>query len=158
MSTRSIIALDTEFFAPYRAIYCHYDGYPTGVGRTLFSNYGSDNIEELINLGSLSSLQRKLEPYEGEAHSFDNPAPNTTVAYHRDRGEEWELVKPRECRGLPELITFALQSGAEWLYLFDMESKLWRVMETRPQLKALDRTIKEEEQRIAALEAKRAAS
>lgn len=158
MSTRSIIALDRGFYDAYLAIYCHYDGHPTGVGRTLFSNYGSENIEALINLGSLSSLGRKLEPYEGEAHSFDNPAPDTTVAYHRDRGEDWEMTAPKYCVTLPELIAHAIYVGAEWLYLYDMESKLWRVMETRPQLKALDRTIKEEEARIAALEAKRAAS
>lgn len=141
MSTRSIIAIEYPFPSGYRAIYCHYDGYPTGVGKVLFGSYNRDNIEKLLDLGSLSSLGDKLEPYEGEAHSFDNPAPNTTVAYHRDRGEDWDSVKPVKLKSLSALMIFAVQSDADWLYLLDMETGFWRVAEVPPVLVSLDRVI-----------------
>lgn len=92
MSTRSAIIMKQGDI--YVGIYCHYDGYPEGVGKVLLEHYSDpEKVARLIALGSISSLGERVEPL-GE-HSFDAPEEGTTVAYHRDRGEEWdESVTP----------------------------------------------------------------
>lgn len=88
MSTRSVIAMKNPDQS-VSGIYCHFDGYPRGVGETLLTCYNDEEkIKRLIALGDLSSLGERLEPSPGSGHSFDNPESGVTVAYHRDRGEE----------------------------------------------------------------------
>lgn len=55
MSTRCMVG---RMYADgtIRAIRVHYDGYPSGVGKTLLAHYSEANIEELLALGHLSSL------------------------------------------------------------------------------------------------------
>ena len=87
MSTRSTITLKTK--EGYRSIYCHYDGFPDHNGKILLNHYDTqEKVEELIALGSLSSLNKHLNPAEGDKHSHCHPAKGVTVAYARDRGEE----------------------------------------------------------------------
>lgn len=90
MSTRSVIAKTNEDLT-VEAIYCHFDGYVHGgVGEKLHKYYRDNKkIEELIALGPISILGKDVAPAEGVQHSFDNPAGGVTVAYHRDRGEEY---------------------------------------------------------------------
>lgn len=72
-----------------KAVYCHFDGYLSGVGAMLQEYYCDDNkIDKLISLGSLSVLEKEVEPQDDQKHSFDHPAENVTIAYHRDRGED----------------------------------------------------------------------
>lgn len=88
MGTRSAIIVKVG--KEYKGIYCHWDGYPTGlgVGAKLHIHYNSqEKAEALIALGDLSSLREKLAPEEGTTHTFDNPQADVTVAYGRDRGE-----------------------------------------------------------------------
>lgn len=88
MSTRSCISALCED-GKIRATYCHYDGYPEYVGRTLKDNYcEQEKIEKLLALGSLSSLGASIDCPEG--HSYNNQTEGYTVAYHRDRGEDFE--------------------------------------------------------------------
>jgi hypothetical protein len=69
-------------------VYCHYDGYPAGVGATLSTHYTTEaRVDALLSLGSISRLHPRLVPDLDETHTFDNPAVGVTVAYHRDRGE-----------------------------------------------------------------------
>lgn len=85
MSTRSAILQKTE--NGYRGIYCHFDGYEEGVGATLLEHYqDEDKITRLLDLGSISSLDERVEPVG--KHSYDIPEKGTTIAYHRDRGEK----------------------------------------------------------------------
>lgn len=87
MSTRSVIASTSNGIT--RAIYCHYDGYPSHVGAILVNYYtDSATIDALMSLGDISSLGERVVPNDGEAHSFDNRAHGVTTAYHRDRGED----------------------------------------------------------------------
>jgi hypothetical protein len=69
-----------------KAIYCHYDGYPEGVGQTLANYYQTtDKVEALLNLGDLSVLRQEL----GEKQDFNdykNHDENWCLAYGRDRG------------------------------------------------------------------------
>ena len=70
----------------YESIYCHLDGYPKGVGLTLYKHFQDEQkIDELLNLGDISFLRPNIDCPEG--HSFDTPIPEYTVAYGRDRGE-----------------------------------------------------------------------
>ena len=62
MSTRSVIINHYENENCFKSIYCHYDGYPEGVGQTLKDNYiCSEKINNLINGGDISSLDDSLE-------------------------------------------------------------------------------------------------
>lgn len=84
MSTRSAIIHKTE--TGYAGIYCHFDGYIDGVGKTLQEHYqDAGKVARLIALGDISSLDERVEPIG--AHSYDNKEQGTTAAYIRDRGE-----------------------------------------------------------------------
>ena len=57
MATRSFIARYDSTTHEYTAIYCHWDGYPEGVGATLRDHYDDDEkVRLLVNCGGLSSL------------------------------------------------------------------------------------------------------
>ena len=90
MATRSRIGMEQPN-GEVRSIYCHWDGYPEGVGATLQEHYTDPaKVEALIALGDISVLEPLVEPdVPGVEHSFANPAPCVTVAYHRDRGESF---------------------------------------------------------------------
>ena len=85
MATRSRIGLMLED-GTIKHSYCHYDGYPEGVGYTLVQNYSDiDKVKELLSFGDMSFIAPKVNP-EGE-HSFNNPEKDVTVFYGRDRGD-----------------------------------------------------------------------
>lgn len=113
MSTNSRIAIQTKDDI-VRSIYCHWDGYPEGVGAILLEHYQNDEkIIELINLGSISSLHENIKPQNPEKHSFDNREPECTVAYHRDRGEDLEID---EYKSVSEWSIYKLRE--EWNYIW----------------------------------------
>ena len=87
MSTRSLIGIQRPD-GTITGVYCHSDGYPGGVGKVLREHYSDPSkVEQLIALGSLSVLGPRVVPEPDEAHSFDQPVKDVTVAYHRDRLE-----------------------------------------------------------------------
>ena len=84
MSTRSAIIMKTP--KGYKGIYCHFDGYETGVGAILNEHYqDADKVSRLIALGDISCLGKRVEPIG--PHSYDKAEKDTTIAYTRDRGE-----------------------------------------------------------------------
>lgn len=88
MSTNSRLRAKTnnKYLKP---IYCHWDGYPEHMLPILNGNYNTDEkVKELMELGNLSALRPKVKPDKGQEHSFENPLPDVTIAYHRDRGED----------------------------------------------------------------------
>ena len=89
MSTRAAIIQKQES-GVYRGIYCHYDGYPSWVGKRLALHYNTvEMVNKLMDLGHISSLGKLVEPLPNDTkHSFDTPSTDVTVAYHRDRGEK----------------------------------------------------------------------
>jgi hypothetical protein len=65
MATRSTIGIKSED-GTVTAIYCHWDGYPAGVGVGLIENYNSkEQAQALINLGGFSSLMETLDQTKG---------------------------------------------------------------------------------------------
>lgn len=60
MSTRSHIGIKDS--RGITGVYCHFDGYPEGVGKTLLKNYDTeDKVKALIAEGDMSSLGATIE-------------------------------------------------------------------------------------------------
>lgn len=83
MSTRSFIAKQNPD-GTLTGIYCHFDGYPSGVGAVLREHYTNPaKVDSLLALGSISSLGQEI----GEKHDFNKRVEGWCKAYVRDRGE-----------------------------------------------------------------------
>ncbi len=118
MATRSFIIIANPK-GDYTGIYCHFDGYPSYVGRLLSEHYRTKGkARELIRLGSLSSLGERAAPINPAAHTFDNKEDGTTVAYHRDRGEACATTRPITKPTLGEMLQIADANGCEYVYLY----------------------------------------
>lgn len=116
MSTRSNILARLPD-GRWGRIYCHFDGYPTGVGATLAAHYVDPaKIAALIALGNLSSLDERCDGAEG--HSYAHKLPDQTVAYGRDRGEQG--VGARYGASLEEVWPDT-DGWEEYLYIWDGE-------------------------------------
>lgn len=84
MTTHAIIGMvkDDGFV---EAIYCNWDGYPEGVGRTLFEHYQDiEDVKKLISLGDISVLRPN-------PHDIFPLTDECVIAYHRDLGEEYHV-------------------------------------------------------------------
>jgi hypothetical protein len=112
MATRSNIAMRSG--AGFKVVYCHWDGYPTYVGKILKNNYKNKaKVKELISLGDISSLGPEI----GEKQDFENPVEGWTLFYGRDRGESG--VGARRAGNLEKLVQMADRSNAQYLYIYD---------------------------------------
>ena len=94
MSTRSRVGIK-EKDGTVRSVYVHFDGYLAGVGKTLYESYrNADKIEQLINLGDMSSINsevEKCEPYTQRGEDL-NIATDTVKSFDRNWtccGEEY---------------------------------------------------------------------
>jgi hypothetical protein len=118
MSTRSYIGTlkeDKQVFF----VYCHFDGYPTGVGRILREYYdGPERVARLLSFGNISSLATLIED---------------TVFYGRDRQEtNQEQKQTTHDEYLPS--AGSEDSGIEYRYLFDEYSEEWSCYNMRGDL------------------------
>lgn len=115
MSTNATISVKTSE-GKIQTIYTHWDGYPSHHLPILQEAFNTqEKAEALIALGTLSVLERKIDAPEG--HSFEHPVDGHCIAYHRDRGEDWETVKPRTYASFNAMII--LGAGQQYNYLFD---------------------------------------
>lgn len=120
MATRSAIAKQLGQ-NKYKAIYCHWDGYPEGVGACLFRDYNTpERVDALLKLGDLSSLHSKLEPTKGSGHSFDTPEKDVTIAYGRDRRE-----KNVEAQILNSIDEIKKRYDCDYIYIFTLDNE-WK--------------------------------
>ena len=119
MSTNSLIAMKTD--DGYRTIYCHWDGYPEHNGKTLVQHYSDpEKVEALIALGDISSLASEI----GEKHDFNDRESGTT-SYHRDRGEDWSRVEPRNYDSVKRICR--ADCTQEYVYVFeDGDWRCWK--------------------------------
>jgi len=128
MSTRSLIAIENTD-GTIKSIHCHSDGYPKHNGKILQNHYNQrDLVKRLIALGNLSFLDEKIDP-SGE-HSFYSHEKGVTIAYHRDRRDEWDSwdnMKPLEFESLDAFLSsdFGGQD-AVYVYLFTKKD-VWAV-------------------------------
>jgi hypothetical protein len=113
MATRSTIAkLNPD--GTVTSIYCHWDGYPDGVGATLAEHYTDPaKLDGLLALGDISFLREEI----GEQHDFNNPTEGWTLAYGRDRGEDGIVALVHA--NVEEWIGFRRGAACEYGYLWD---------------------------------------
>jgi hypothetical protein len=117
MSTNCFISKKMDN-GKYKYIYCHWDGYPEYVGEMLKKNYTDPKkVDRLIALGDISSLGKII----GHKHGFNTRGVKSTTAYHRDRGEPWEQVKPKIANSKQELIN----TGMEYIYFYENNKWSW---------------------------------
>ena len=69
MATRSYIGKVIN--GRVHSIYCHWDGYPEGVGSTLLQHYDSEKVNRLLELGGISALQETVEESAVKAYHED---------------------------------------------------------------------------------------
>lgn len=107
-----------------------WNGSPKLTGAMLQKHYADpEKVEQLISLGELSIVCQEVGDPTGVAgHTFGTPLPNTTLAYHRDRGDEF--APP----GTGDTASEAIVDGPggeyeEYNYLFDWG--VWKVMSIR---------------------------
>ena len=123
MSTRSRIAIENQD-GTVQSIYCHFDGYISGVGKTLFNHYDREKLEKLIELGDISSLDESTED---------------TVAYCRDRGEDFHSTGYLNVEGLFEN---GFNSGEEFMYCLS-KNGVWLVYTLQNTIKILKDELEE---------------
>jgi hypothetical protein len=100
MSTNSTISVELPDNKGVKTVYCHWDGYLEGVGATLLNDFNTqEKAEALVALGDLSSVAGGVE------------------AYHRDRGEAWSAVAPRDTKSVLGLRA-RINTLQEYNYIF----------------------------------------
>lgn len=90
MSTRSMIGIELKDKS-IKAVYCHFDGYPEGVGKTLLKYYTHyPKVKELIELGPISAL--------GYSTNYADNSEQGTKDYHRWRNEkkQWKTFTNKQ--------------------------------------------------------------
>jgi len=161
MATRSRIAIENED-GTVSSIYCHWDGYLSNNGRILANHYTDrKKVEALIALGAISSLRENVSPpgifddHEDEdvkrgaklleksgvfktSHTFETPIEGVTVAYHRDRGEDYRA--PRVDESVEEYFKSDIE---EYGYLFTKEG-VWQVKSYDGLIETLDDALADE--------------
>lgn len=116
MSTRSSINVKCQD-GKIRSSYIHFDG--DAHLDTLKSFYNSpEEAEALVMLGDMSVLAENMGCPEG--HSFENQEEGFCVFYGRDRGEDWDHVRPKEYDTFEEANNN--DRGEEYYYNFN---KTW---------------------------------
>jgi hypothetical protein len=126
MATRSRIAIENQD-GSVTSVYCHWDGHIETNGVILNNNYNTkDKVVELIELGSLSSLDKTIE---------------TTTSHHRDCGDD--LIQT-PFSNVEELFEDGFSSGVEYVYCFTKDG-IWLVNEYGSnQVQVLSEVLEEE--------------
>jgi len=95
MSTRSMIAMDNG--DTFSSIYCHWDGYLENNGKILLESYTDiEKVEELMDLGELSTLDAEIEK---------------CTKVHQTPAKDFS--------SLQNLITYFHNSACDYLYIFN---------------------------------------
>lgn len=80
MATRSTITVKMKT-GVIKSVYCGFDGYHSGVGKTLFENYSSqEKAEELVLLGALSDIGENIDSCVAYARDYGEPLVISTIA------------------------------------------------------------------------------
>lgn len=125
MATRALIGMQVE--NGIKSMYCHYDGYPTGAGKTLLYHYQDPaKVEKLIDLGHVSSLGNNpvlVEKPEDDACTSAHT--ELTWTLHAGAGlvdmwdeadQEYEYLYTRQCVWLVRRSNGG-RSASEWRVL-----------------------------------------
>jgi hypothetical protein len=111
MSTRSMIAIQDADGACY-AIYCHFDGYVSHMGKMLTTYFNDDeNAADLINNGELRSLDISAEDE------------NVIVREHFE--EDFEKREIEYYDTVVDMLNAFQNSDREYIYLWDDVIETW---------------------------------
>ena len=136
MSTNAFIGIRKNGSITY--IYNHSDGYLEYLGKMLIEHYNSEEkAKALVALGDVSILKEKLEPAEGTVHGFDydKRQEGVSVFYGRDRGEDWESIKPITIQNT------VFDEHTYYNYLYDVEQGRWLVSKNGKNFQGLKETV-----------------
>lgn len=101
MSTRSHIGIQNDDLT-ITSIYCHFDGYPSGVGLDLFNYYqDKEKVKELISFGMIRSVEKDVKE---------------VFAYHKDRGEAFEQMYHESLMDYQDF--YKKDTHIEYIYLY----------------------------------------
>lgn len=107
MATRSFICMKVSE-DKYDGVYCHFDGYPKGVGAVLRSSYNTqEKVSKLIDQGSISFLKETIEE---------------SRFYHTWRNETLQIYRNLLAS---EAIDLAREVGGEYMYIFEKAKWTW---------------------------------
>lgn len=109
MSTRSMIAVQDADGACY-AIYCHFDGYVSHIGKMLTTYFNDDeSAADLINNGQLRSI--------------DVSAENEVVLEHFE--EDFEKREIEYYDTIVDMLNAFQKSDRDYLYIWDDVAEMW---------------------------------
>ncbi len=138
MSTNSLIGVTHG--DNFKMIYCHFDGYLTGVGAMLHKHFDSPRANHLVALGDLSVLAENICAPADSNHSFDTPTPGVCVFYGRDRNDDVDQEFDTLV-GVDEFNEYI----SEFAYTYLMHNDQWYVIragETFAEAKLLEDELK----------------
>lgn len=104
---RALIAYDTG--EKICGVYCHLDGYPSSVGRILYSHYlgDIDKVKKLISLGDFSNLRDTVDKTKLESYRYKNA----------------ETTYIRDYNSIDGLLEEESDGYIEYVYLFSEDCK-----------------------------------
>lgn len=104
MSTRSTIGVEMQD-GTVNYVYCHHDGYLSGVGRTLLRHYNTrEKALQIVSMGGVSCLEDTLE---------------NSVFYARDRGEDIDFSWSKSLDDHQVTQEYAYVFTKEGFWIFD---------------------------------------
>lgn len=120
MSTRSTIALEFADGTVHQ-VYCHFDGYLSGIGNELASDYTDPfKLRELIAGGDMSSIG---SPYTDRGEELNVNKYKSFTEYMRDgQQEEYDYIL-RDVNGVATWFVRFYASEGEWVTLADARLK-----------------------------------
>ena len=136
MSTHAFIGIRENSSITY--IYNHSDGYLEYLGRMLLEHYNSEEeAKALVELGDVSIVKEKLAPAEGTVHGFDcdKRQEGVSVFYGRDKGEDWEWIKPTTIKNT------VFDEHSYYNYLYDVEEGRWLVSKNGKDFRSLEEVV-----------------
>ena len=126
MATRALIGMQVK--NGIKSMYCHWDGYPTGAGRTLLDHYPNlAKVAALIKLGHVSRLGSNpvLAEKSEDGEACTSAHTELTWTLHAGAGladmwdeadQEYEYLYTRQCVWLVR-ISDGGRSASEWRVL-----------------------------------------
>lgn len=109
-----------------QAIYCHGNGAFEDLGRCLLAHHQDpEKVKALIELGGVSYVEAEVAPNKGTPHTFNTPAKGVTVAYIRDRGDNFSSRAATSYTDLNEALRDWV-GGVSYVYAFDEAKGEWR--------------------------------
>lgn len=121
MSTRSNIGI-LNSDGTVDAVFCHWDGYPNGVGVTLRDYYTTEEkVRKLISMGAIDSLGEEIDPDPSQPHGFyPGPTQEGVCAFYCRDGEEQHDLEILHFNSIDEFLdlSYGGRFYAEYLYYY----------------------------------------